>query len=115
MHELAIANTVLEAARGEAQLRPGMTLTKIAVRVGDLAGVDPNALKFCFDALVKETDWESVVLEIERRAQRHRCPRCGKEFEVINYDTTCPACGESTTTFLSGNELELAYLEMEEL
>ena len=115
MHEFAFANTVLEAARAEAQLRPGMMLTKIAIRVGDLAGVDPDALRFCFGALVKETNWESVVLEIERRAQRHRCTRCGIEFEVVNYDTACPACGESTTSFLSGNELELAYLEMEGL
>jgi hydrogenase nickel incorporation protein HypA/HybF len=92
-----------------------MKLTKIVIRVGDLAGVDPDALSFCFEALVKETDLESVVLEIERRTQRHRCPRCGSEFEVLNHDTTCPSCGESMTTFLSGNELELAYLEMEEL
>ncbi|HXY16088.1 MAG TPA: hydrogenase maturation nickel metallochaperone HypA [Terriglobales bacterium] len=115
MHELGIANSVLDAARAEAQLRPSMRLTKIVVRVGDLAGIDPDALSFCFEALVKETDLEPVVLEIERRAQRHRCPRCGNEFVVINYDTTCRACGETMTTFLCGNELELAYLEMEDL
>jgi hydrogenase nickel incorporation protein HypA/HybF len=114
MHEFGIANSVLDAARAEARLRPEMKLTKIAIRVGDLAGVDPDALSFCFEALVKETELESVVLEIERRAQRHRCPQCGREFEVVNYDTTCPECGESLTTFLSGNELELAYLEMED-
>lgn len=115
MHELGIANSVLDAARAEAQLRPSMRLTKIVVRVGDLAGVDPGALSFCFEALVKETDLEPVVLEIERRPQRHRCTQCGSEFVVVNYDTTCPLCGEATTTFVSGNELELAYLEMEEL
>ena len=115
MHEFGIANSVLDAARAEAQLRPAMRLTKIVIRVGDLAGVDPDALSFCFDALVKETEMESVVLGIERRAQRHRCPRCGGEFEVVNYVTACPRCGETMTTFVSGNELELAYLEMEDL
>jgi hydrogenase nickel incorporation protein HypA/HybF len=115
MHELGIANSILDAARAEAQLRPSLRLKKIVIRVGDLAGVDPEALNFCFGALVKETDWEPVVLEIERRAHRNRCPRCSGEFEVVNYDTTCPTCGESMTTFLSGNELELGYLEMEDL
>ncbi len=115
MHEFGIANSVLDAARAEAQLRPAMRLAKIVIRVGDLAGVDPDALSFCFEALVKETEMESVVLEIERRAQRHRCPRCGSEFEVVNYVTACPACGETMTTFVSGKELELAYLEMEDL
>jgi len=115
MHEFGIACSVLDAARAEVRLRPEMKLTKIVVRVGALAGVDPDALDFCFQALVKETDWEAVVLEIERRAQRHGCPRCGREFEVIQYNTTCPVCGESETTFSGGNELELAYLELEEL
>jgi hydrogenase nickel incorporation protein HypA/HybF len=115
MHEFGIANSVLDAARAEAQLRPSMRLTKIVVRVGDLAGVDPDALSFCFEALVKETDWEPVVLEIERPAQRRGCPQCGREFDVVNHSTACPTCGETLTTFLSGNELELAYLEMEDL
>jgi hydrogenase nickel incorporation protein HypA/HybF len=115
MHELGIANSVLDAARAEARLRPSMRLTKIVVRVGDLAGVDPDALSFCFGALVKETDFEPVVLEIERRPQRHHCPRCASEFIVRRYDTVCPTCGETMTTFSGGNELELAYLEMEDL
>jgi hydrogenase nickel incorporation protein HypA/HybF len=115
MHEFAIANSVLDAVRTEARLRPGMRVSKVSVRVGDLSGLDPDALSFCFEALVKETELESIVLEIERRPQRNRCPRCDKEFLVVNYETACPACGEATTVFVSGNELELAYLEMEDV
>jgi hydrogenase nickel incorporation protein HypA/HybF len=114
MHELAIANSILDAAQAEARLRPGMRIAKIGVRVGDLAGVDPDALSFCFEALVKETDHDPVVLEIEHRPQRHRCSRCGNEFVIVHYDFACPACGESKTIFMSGDELELAYLEMED-
>lgn len=114
MHEFAIANSLLDAARAEVQLRPGTHLCKIAVRVGDLAGIDPDALSFCFEALVKETEFDSVVLEIERRPQRHRCSRCGNEFVVVNYDAACVACGEASTIFISGDELELAYLELED-
>jgi hydrogenase nickel incorporation protein HypA/HybF len=115
MHELGIANSVLDAARVEAQLRPRMKLTRIVILVGDLAGVDRDSLSFCFEVLVKGTEFESVGLEIERRVQRHRCPRCDREFEVVNFDTVCPVCAEPMTTFVSGNELELAYLEMEDL
>ena len=115
MHELGIANSELDAAPAEARLRPQMTLTKIVIRVGDLAGVDRDSLSFCFEALVKGTEMESVILEIERKAQRHRCPRCDGEFEVVNFGTACPSCGERITTFVSGNELELACLEMEDV
>lgn len=115
MHEFAIASSVLDAVRTEAGLRPGMRVAKIGVRIGDLAGLDPDALSFCFEALVKETDLESVVLEIEHKPRRHRCPRCANEFVVVNYDTACPACAEELTVFLSGDELELAYIEMEDV
>ncbi|HYL46335.1 MAG TPA: hydrogenase maturation nickel metallochaperone HypA [Candidatus Limnocylindrales bacterium] len=114
MHEMGIANSVLEAVKVEAELRPGMRVAKVCVRVGELSGVDPEALRFCFDALVKETPLETVSLEIEFRPRRHRCPACGREFDVTNFETKCPGCGEPATLFFAGTELELAYLEMEE-
>ena len=115
MHEFAIANSVLDAVRREARFHPGMRISKIGVRIGDLAGLDPDALSFCFEALTKETDLASVVLEIERKPRRQRCSRCANEFVVVNYETSCPECGEVVTVFLSGDELDLAYLEMEDL
>lgn len=115
MHEFGIATSLLDAARAETSLRPGAKLAKIAVRVGDVAGVDAEALRFCFEALVKDTEWDSVILEIERRAQWRGCPQCGMKFEVIRQESRCPACRETMTTLLSGDELELAYLEMEDL
>ena len=114
MHELAIANSVLDLVRKEAQLRPGARVTKICMRVGDLAGLDSDAFTFCFEALIKDTDLSSVTLEIERKPQRHRCPRCGNQFSVIDYETACSFCGEEQTIFISGDELEVACLEMEE-
>lgn len=111
---MGIANSVLEAVKAEAELRPGMRVAKVGVRVGELSGVEPEALRFCFDALVKDTALEPVLLEIEFRPRRHRCPGCGKEFDVTDFETKCPACGDPATLFLGGTELELAYLEMEE-
>jgi len=115
MHEFAIASSVLDAIRTEASLRPGMRVSKVCVRVGDLAGLDPDSLSFCFEALTKETDLESVVLEIEWKPRRQRCSRCANEFVVVNHKTSCPECGEESTVFLGGDELELAYLEMEDV
>jgi hydrogenase nickel incorporation protein HypA/HybF len=51
MHELSIANSILEAVRAEAVRRPGVRLLKVGLRVGELAGVEPEALSFCFDSL----------------------------------------------------------------
>ena len=52
MHELGIANSLLEAVRTEAARHPGAVVRKVGVTVGELAGVDPEALAFGFEAIV---------------------------------------------------------------
>lgn len=114
MHELGIANSVLEAVQTEAARHPGAVVRKVAVTVGELAGVDPEALAFGFEALTTGTEWQHLVLEIQTRPRVHRCPACGLNFRVIDYQFACPECGASPTECAGGDELELAYLEMEE-
>lgn len=114
MHELGIANSVLQEARQEQVARHGARLRKITVRVGELAGVNPDALKFCFEVLVRENKLEPLELEIESCPRRQFCPACDKTFMVADYDLSCPTCGSSDTEFAGGDELELAQLEMED-
>jgi hydrogenase nickel incorporation protein HypA/HybF len=113
MHELSIANSVLDAVRAEMQRRPGARLRKVGLRVGELAGVDPEALSFSFQVLVQGTELEPATLEIEARPRRQRCHACGLEFVVRDYNTACPGCGAARTQCIGGDELELAYLELE--
>ncbi len=114
MHELSIANSILDAVKAEAARRTGARFLTVGVRVGELAGVDPDALSFCFEALVAGTDLAPLSLEIETRPRRQRCLACGRTFQVVDYDLTCPDCGATETRCIGGDELEMAYLEMEE-
>jgi hydrogenase nickel incorporation protein HypA/HybF len=114
MHELGIAEAVLHAVRTEAMRYPGSLPRKVGVRVGELAAVDPEALRFCFDAIIRETDLASLQLEVEVCPLRHHCQECGQEFMVRDYDFSCPQCGSERSVCISGDELDLAYLEVEE-
>jgi hydrogenase accessory protein HypB/hydrogenase nickel insertion protein HypA len=111
VHELSIASAMLSAAREEAQRHPRARPVTLGVRVGTLAGVDPEALRFCFGCLTKGTDLESLGLDIEQRSQRNKCRQCRLSFEVSDYQTQCPGCGAAETDCVSGHELELVYLE----
>ncbi len=113
MHELSIANAILEAAQKEAAKHAGVRVTKVGVRIGALAGVDPDALAFGFDALKKETELATAGLEIEFVPRRHRCRQCESTFEVIDDGFGCPRCGAAESVFVCGDELDLAYLEVE--
>ena len=114
MHELGIATCLLEGVRAEMLNHPGAVPVKVTVRVGELAGVNPDALAFGFQALTAGTEWERLALEIETQPRRHRCPECQTEFRVVEYDCQCPACGANRTECVGGEELELASIELEE-
>jgi hydrogenase nickel incorporation protein HypA/HybF len=114
MHEMGIANSILEAVAKEAQRRPGCRPVKVGVRIGELAGVDPEALRFAFDALTIDTKMQGLELNVEYCAPRGRCRDCSREFDVRNYELQCPGCGRANGQIISGDELEFAYLEVEE-
>jgi len=87
MHEMGIASSVLEAIDQELRRYPGHRATKVALRIGEFAGVDRESLEFCFEALVKNTELEPLDLEIEWCLAKD-----GRR----------------------GDELEFAYLELDE-
>ena len=114
MHEMGIANSILDGVAAEVRRRPGVRPLKVGVRVGELAGLDPDALRFAFGALTIDTPMAGLELDIEYRASRSRCRDCRHEFEVRNFELLCPTCGSLSTDRISGDELEFAYLEIEE-
>jgi hydrogenase nickel incorporation protein HypA/HybF len=113
MHELSIAESILDAVREELLKHPGARPARIGLRIGELAAVDVDSLTFCFEAVLHDTDWESLKLDIRVCKQRGLCKDCGKEFDVVDYITRCPACAGSNTTVTGGDELDFDYLEVE--
>jgi hydrogenase nickel incorporation protein HypA/HybF len=113
MHELSIAESILEAVRKELVSHPGARPTRVGLRIGELAAVDVDSLTFCFEAVLKGTDWESLQLDARVFPQRRMCRECGNEFAVVEYNANCPACASSNTRLTSGDELDFDYLEVE--
>ena len=114
MHEMGIANSIIEAVRAEAGRHPDAEPRKVGIRIGDLAAVDSDALRFCFEALTHETELESLQLAIEICPLKRQCLLCRTEFNVEGFESRCPQCGGEQTECIGGDELDLAYLEMEE-
>lgn len=114
MHELSIAAAILDRVAAEAARHAGARFTKVGIRVGELSGVDPDALSFGFEALTKESPWERVALEIEYCRHMQRCRQCQQTFPCANYETQCPKCGAGNTILVAGEELDIAFIETED-
>jgi Zn finger protein HypA/HybF involved in hydrogenase expression len=69
MHEAGIAQQVIDACAIHLRRHRASQATCVALRIGALANVDPEALRFCFDSLKKDTPLDSAALLIEWRSR----------------------------------------------
>ena len=110
MHELGISRSivaiVVEAARGR-------RVRRVTLEIGKLAGVEGGAIAFCFEAAAQGTVLEGAVLSIREISGRARCRACATEFVVDTLFTAC-ACGSRDSMRLSGEELNVKSIEIEE-
>lgn len=114
MHELSIATAILDRLELERLKLPQEHIAKVAVRVGEVSGVDPDALYFAFEVIVRDSKWEPLAIELLPVPRVQRCPRCALEFSAGPFDTACPACQELRTETIRGTELEIAYIEVDD-
>ncbi len=115
MHEIGIASSILETVDAEARRRPESRIVAVGLRIGELSNIDKDALSFAFEALTLNTSWQALKFEIEWCQRCQKCLACGQEFSVENYRFDCPKCGTSASTCISGTELDIAYLEVEDV
>ncbi|MDR1124474.1 MAG: hydrogenase maturation nickel metallochaperone HypA [Deltaproteobacteria bacterium] len=118
MHELAIAENLLEMAGQELRRHGLRKLISLRVRCGALAGVLPEALEFAFSALAGDSGetFRDVRLEIVREPLLLRCAGCGRDFTTApgSLFTSCPLCGyEFFHQALSGAEIFFERMEAE--
>jgi len=104
--------SALDAIRHQAQQHGAARVSRIVLRIGALAGVDHEALRFAFEALAPGGIASDAVLEIEAVPARARCASCHTEFGVDRgFIFQCPRCGEYSGDIRAGRELGIARLE----
>jgi hydrogenase nickel incorporation protein HypA/HybF len=110
LHELSLTQSIVDICL---QHGAGRRVTVVVLEIGDLSGVVPDAVEFCFDACSRGTLLEGARLVIERVLARATCHDCGGEFPVSTYFDPCPTCGGFSHAIVSGEELRVKELEVE--
>lgn len=110
MHEVGIAEAILQATLEVAEAHGRRPVERIHVHIGCLRKVVPEALLFAFDALTKGTLAEGSALTWEEIAPRIRCGHCDTVFQPEDEALwACPLCHTATgAEVLAGEELLLA-------
>lgn len=110
MHELSIATAIIDIVEKEASKRSIERITEVGLRIGALTGVDPEALRFAFEASTIGTSLAGARMAIESVPVRGTCGSCGKTFEIREFVFVCPDCGATDLDIKEGEELDVAYI-----
>lgn len=114
MHELGIAQNILEIARQAVPEEQTAAIRFIRIRVGPLSGVVPDSLEFCFEAIVHETEMQKARLAIEQLPAILSCKKCGYRFKTKDLEFFCQSCNSADLELISGKELEVVEIELAE-
>lgn len=113
MHELSIAQSIVEAVGQQVAAHGGGRVLGVSLRVGALSGVDVQALRFVWDVATADTPMAGAGLEIEEVPLVAFCLDCQAERELPGIQSLrCPACGELMPQIVRGRELELLSIEV---
>ena len=115
MHELSIALSIVDECSREARSRGSVRVSTVYLKLGPLSGVVQEALTFSYDLACEGTILAGSRLIIEQVPVVVYCAACDGEKTLASMQQfCCPECGANTSQVLSGRELEIVAIEIEE-
>ena len=113
MHEMALSEGVLQILESHASRQGFDRVRKVWLEIGDLAGVDVEAMRFSFDAVMSGTLADNASLEIVNVPGEAWCMPCSKRDVVTQRFDTCPDCGSYQLQVVAGDDMKVKELEVE--
>ena len=113
MHEVSLIESVVALVEDERRKQDFARVRRIRLQVGALGHAEPDALRFCFDAVIRGTVAEGAALEIDLVTGAGWCAQCRRTWPMAERFAACPICGIAPMQITAGCELRLAELEVE--
>ena len=112
MHELSIVMSIVDSARKQVAEHDATRVEYIGLEFGTLAGIEPEALEFAWEAAVPDTVLAGAERHIHYVQARAKCAGCGNEFDIQQLFEPCPLCGEYFSDLLQGQELKIKSMTL---
>jgi hydrogenase nickel incorporation protein HypA/HybF len=114
MHEVSLAQGILDAVLAEAAKYGKARVTAVNLRIGALSHVVHDSLQLAFEMLSKDTAADGAALQINTISGKARCRKCGAETEIAPDQWLCPKCESTSLEITGGRELQIESFEIEE-
>ncbi len=113
MHEMSLAEGVLQILQDQARTEKFACVKTVWLEIGQLSHVDPDAIKFCFDAVTRGTLADAAKLEIIRTPGKSWCHDCMKPVAVSSLIDACPDCGGYKLQVTEGDDMRVREVEVD--
>jgi len=115
LHEMGIAIQIVEIATASIPDDiENVQVEKVNLKVGKLAAIVPDSLRFCFDIVVKDTPIKGAKLVIKEIDVVARCNDCQTKWTISEPVFSCKKCKSGSIEILSGRELDIDSIEIAE-
>ena len=113
MHEMSLAEGVLQLIEDSARQQNFSSVSTVWLEIGELSGVEVEAMKFCFDAVTRDSVAQGARLEIITLPGTGWCMACALSVPMSEVFGECPHCGGHQMQVTGGTEMRLKELEEE--
>ena len=112
MHEMSLAEGVLQLIEDAAHQQEFAKVTAVWLEIGQLSGVEVEAMEFCFEAVMRDSIADGARLEIIALPGIGWCMQCAMTVPMTEVFGECPQCGSHQMQVTGGTEMRVKELEV---
>lgn len=110
MHEMSLAEGVLQIVENTAHAQGLQRVTELRLEIGRLSGVEPEALRFCLDVVLKGSLADTAQVEFIEIPGQGWCMQCELAMPIETLFDPCPHCGGYQIHITGGREMRVKDL-----
>jgi hydrogenase nickel incorporation protein HypA/HybF len=110
MHELSLLENVREILEEHGVSQNFSKVSKVTLEIGKLSCVEPEALRFGFDVVMKGSLAENAELIITQLDGLGFCQQCQKQIAMETLYDPCGYCGSLFVKVIQGSEMKIKNL-----
>lgn len=113
MHEMALCQSILDIVLRHARAQGAHRVARVQLELGALSCAEPEALRFCFDAVTRGSLADGAALDIAVVPGCAWCWDCEAVVSLSDRAAGCPGCGGYRLRVDAGDEMRVTELEIE--
>ena len=113
MHEMSLCESILQVMEQSAGSQGFSSVKTVWLEIGQLSGVELEAMRFGFEVVTRGSLAEGARLEIIELPGQAWCMQCAKSVRVQQLFGQCPGCGSFQLQVTGGKEMRIKELEVD--